>query len=145
MNSRNFLVGGIVAGICYFLLGWMVYGMLLKDFMLNNAGSATGVGKDPEHFVWWSLGLGNLVMGFLLAYVMRKANAVSAASGAKIGIAVGLLMSAGIDFIMYGTTNLSTMTGIAADVAAMAVISGIAGGITGLVLSMANKKSVAAA
>jgi hypothetical protein len=145
MTSRNFLVGGIIAGIAYFFLGWLMYGILLKDFMHNNAGTATGVDRPTDQMVMWSLILGNLILGFLLSYVMDRRKSVSAASGAMIGITVGLFMSAGIDFIMYGTTNLFAMKGIAADVAASAVISGIAGGITGLVLSMMNKKAVAAA
>jgi hypothetical protein len=32
MNVKNFIIGGIVGGIVNFLLGWIIYGMLLKDF-----------------------------------------------------------------------------------------------------------------
>jgi hypothetical protein len=145
MTSRNFLVGGIIAGIAYFFLGWIVYGILLKDFMHANAGTATNVDRAEDQFVWWSLALGNLVLGFLLAYVMDRRKSVSASSGAMTGITVGLLMAAGIDLIIYGTTNLATIKFIAADIAAMAVISGLAGGITGLILGMLNRKAIAAA
>jgi xanthine/uracil permease len=32
MKTKNFLVSGIVGGIVYFLLGWLFYGFLFKDF-----------------------------------------------------------------------------------------------------------------
>jgi hypothetical protein len=145
MTSRNFLLGGIVASIVYFLLGWLTYGMLLRDFMQANAGSATGVDRNEADFVWWSLVLGHVAWGFLISYVMNKAGATSAASGATIGIVVGLLMCAGFDLVMYAVSNLiGNLSFIAVDVAASAIISGIAGGITAMVLSM-SKKSVAAA
>jgi len=38
MNSQKFLVGGIVAGILFFLLGYVFYGLLLKSFFDENGG-----------------------------------------------------------------------------------------------------------
>jgi hypothetical protein len=33
MNTNKFLIGGIIGGIAYFLIGWLVWGMLLMNFM----------------------------------------------------------------------------------------------------------------
>src|SRR3954464_11686994 len=100
MNSKNFLVGGIVAGICYFFLGWMVYGILLKDFMHANAGSATNVDRAQDQMIIWSLLVGNLILGFLLSYILDRKKTVSPSSGAMVGITIGLFMAAGFDFII---------------------------------------------
>ena len=142
MNSQKFIVGGVVGGIVYFVLGWVTYGMLLKDFMSSNV--ATGTMRADADLIWWALIVGNLAMGFLLAYVIGKGN-VSAGSGAGVGFTLGLLVCLGYDLISYATsTTVNSLKVIAADVAATAVMSAIVGGIVGWVMGM-SKKTVAAA
>jgi hypothetical protein len=119
MNSQKFIVGGIVGGIVNFILGWLVYGMLLKDFMASNASS--GIMRADSDMIWWALIVGNLCVGFLLAYVIGKGGAASAAKGAAVGFVVGLLVSLGYDLIMYATSTVMTsLKGVAADVAGSA-------------------------
>jgi hypothetical protein len=142
MNSQKFIVGGIVGGIAYFILGWLIYGMLLKDFMAANY--STSMRPDAET-IWWALILGQVAAGFLLAYVIGKAGATSAGAGAGVGFVVGLLVCLSFDLTMYGiSTTVTSLKGLAADVAASAVISAIAGGATGWVMGM-SKRTVAAA
>ncbi|HEV8284418.1 MAG TPA: hypothetical protein VGQ09_08910 [Chitinophagaceae bacterium] len=144
MNSQKFIVGGIVGGIVYFLLGWLVYGMLLKDFMANNM-SAPGTMRADADTIWWALILGQVAGGFLLAYVIGKSNAASAGAGAGVGFIVGLLVCLSFDLTMYGiSTIITSLKGLAADVAAFAVMSAITGAAVGWVMGM-SKKTVAAA
>src|SRR5512143_586689 len=75
MNTNKFLIGGIIGGIAFFLLGWLVWGMLLMDFMTNNAGTATGVMKAQGDMVWWALIVGNIFSGLFVSYVLNKAGA----------------------------------------------------------------------
>lgn len=140
MNPNKFLIGGIAGGIAYFLLGWLVYGILLMDFMTNNAGTATGVMKAQNEMVWWALIVGNLLSGFALSYVLSKAGVKSAAAGAAMGFVFGLLISAAFDFTMFGTSNIMTMKGMLADICASTVMSAIVGGIVGFVLGMGKKE-----
>jgi len=139
MNTNKFLIGGIVGGIAYFLLGWLVYGMLLMDFMTNNGGTATGVMKAQGDMIWWALILGNLLSGFALAYVLSKAGATSVTAGATVGAVFGLLVCAAFDFTMYGTSNIMSMKGMAADICASTVMSAIVGAIVGGVLGSGRK------
>jgi len=143
MSTKKFLTGGIVGAIVFFLLGYLVYGVLLADFMKTNAGSATGVEREMSQMIWWSLILGNLCIGFLLSYVLQRANASSASEAAGISAVVGLLMSSGHDFIMYATSNIANLTGVIADIAAFTVMSAISGAVIALVA--APKKRMAAA
>ncbi|MBK5272263.1 MAG: hypothetical protein JJE22_14740 [Bacteroidia bacterium] len=143
MNSQKFLVGGIVGGIVYFLLGWLIYGMLLRDFMSNNM-SAPGIMKADADMIWWALIVGNILMGFLVTYVLSKAKATSAGAGAGVGFVLGLLMSLSYDLIMFATSNvMSSLKGLAVDVAVSAVMSAIVGAVIGAILG--GKKAMATA
>jgi hypothetical protein len=143
MNSQKFIVGGIVGGIIYLILGWVLYGMLLKEFM--SANLYAGQMKPDSETIWWALIVGQLAGGFLLAYVLGKAGANSAGSGAAVGFIVGLLVCLSFDITLYGVSNMiASLKGLAADVAVSAVISAIAGAGVGWVLGM-SKKTVAAA
>ncbi len=138
MNTKKLFIGGFTGGILFFFLGWLVYGMLLTDFMEKNAGTATGVSRG-EDVVMWALVLGNLLFGFLLSYIFVRAGISSFGSGLATGAIIGLLFSASIDLIMYGTTNLMNTTAIAADVAAFTVISAITGGVVGALLGTGQR------
>ena len=139
MNTNKFIVGGIIGGVAYFLLGWLVYGMLLMDFMTANAGTATGVMKAESDMVWWALIVGNLFSGLALSYVLNKAGASGAAAGASVGAVFGLLICAAFDFTYFGTTNLYTMKGMLVDIAVSTVMSAVVGGIIGWYSGMGKK------
>jgi hypothetical protein len=139
MNTKNFLVGGLVGGVLYFLLGWLFYGNLMSQFFMDHPGTATNVDRAEDQFVWWSLALGNLLFGFLLAYVFAKSGVATLVSGLITGGIVGLLACAAIDFTMYGTTNIASKQMVAADIAVFTVMSAIVGAVIGAVNGMLNK------
>jgi hypothetical protein len=138
MNTNKFLIGGIIGGIAYFLLGWLIYGMLLMESMKS---PIAGVDRAPEEMVLWALILGNLLTGFLLSYIFSKSGVASIAAGITTGAVTGLLMSSSYDFVMYGVTNLFG-TGfklLLMDVAVFTVISGIVGAVIGWYNGMGKK------
>ena len=142
MNTKKFLIGGLVGGIVYFLLGYVFYGRLLSDFFHKNAGTATGVDRAMDQFVWWSLVLGNVLEGCLLSYVFVKSNVSSVGSGLVTGAVIGLLTAASHDFIMYGVSNLMNTTGVLGDIGTFTVMSAITGAIVGWVCGLIGKASV---
>ena len=81
MNSNKFLPAWIAGSAVLFLLGYLIYGILLADFMKNHSGSATGVMKDPKEFMIWLIAVANVVYGFLLTYIFGKTGTSSAGSG----------------------------------------------------------------
>src|SRR5205085_1632526 len=99
MNSKNLILGGIVGGIAYFLLGWLVYGNLLDNFFKEHPGAAGNLTKPMEQFTWWALVLGNIVSGFLLAYVFSKAGVSTLAAGLITGAVLGMLMAASYNLV----------------------------------------------
>lgn len=138
MNAKNFLTAGIAGGITYFLLGWLTYGVLFVDLMKANAGTATGVDRGEDMFLW-AIALGNLASGFLLSYIFTRIGHVNtAAAGAKIGLWLGLFIAAGVDFTIYGTSNLFTLNGLLIDVLIYAALSAIAGAVVAWVVGLAK-------
>ncbi|MBI1343535.1 MAG: hypothetical protein GC171_11430 [Terrimonas sp.] len=132
MNTNKFLVGGIVGGIANFLLGWVVWGMLLMSFMKDHTTAAgKAVMRADDDMVWWALIIGNLALGFLLSYVLNKSGVKSAGSGAATGAAVGLFVGIAIDLFNYAMMDMSDTTAIVVDVLAGVVVSAIVGAIIG--------------
>ncbi len=137
MDLKKLFMGGIVGGILFFLLGWLIYGMLLMDFMNNHTGAAGNVSRSEPDFLY--LAIGNLAMGFLLAYIFVKSNVNSMAGGFITGGVLGLLMSVGYDCMIYGTTTVISKTAMAADVAVSTVMTAIAGAVVAMVMGMGKK------
>jgi uncharacterized membrane protein len=142
MNTKKFLIGGIVGGVVYFLLGWLFYGHLLAQYFQGHPGTATGVDRAMDQFIWWALILGNLLSGFLLAYVFSKSGVSSLSSGLITGCILGFLMSSSFDLIRYATSNIISKHWACADVATFTVISAITGAVVGAVMGMGNKTTV---
>lgn len=141
MNLQKLAIGSVAGGVVYFLLGYLCYGVLLKDFFDSNTNP--NFVADMEKMTWWALILGNLFSGALLAYIFGKANVSTAGGGASTGFVVGLLVALSFDLIMYGVLHSTTIKAVAADVAVSAVMSAIAGAVVGWVLGMGKKASVA--
>ncbi|MEO6253617.1 MAG: hypothetical protein ABIO79_09940 [Ferruginibacter sp.] len=137
MDIKKLLFGGIAGGVAFFLLGWLIYGMLLMDFMNSNPGAAGNVMKAEPDFMY--LIIGNLAMGFLFAYIFIKGNVNSMAGGIVMGAIVGFLLCLSVDTTMYATSTVISKKAMAADIAAMTVMCAIAGAIVGMVMGMGKK------
>ena len=136
MDIKKWVIGGITGGVLYFLLGWLIYGMLLKSFMEGHAGAAGNVFREPDMLY---LAIGNLAMGFAVAYIMLKANVSSMAGGFVTAGIFGLLIGIGYDCMVYATSTVMSKTAMAADVAASTVMTAIVGGVVAMVMNMGKK------
>lgn len=141
MDIKKLFIGGIVGGIVFFGLGYLIYGNLLTGFMQKHPGTATGVDRAMEDLQFLYLIIGNMAMGFLLSYIFVKSNVNSMGSGFVTAGIVGALVSVGVDCMMYATTNVISKTAMAADVAATTVMCAITGGIVGMIMGMGKKAS----
>lgn len=139
MDIKKLLIGGITGGILFFLLGWLVYGMLLMDFMNSHQGAAGNVQRAETDMQYLYLVIGNLAMGFMLAYVFLKGNVNSMMDGFITGGILGLLIAVGYDCMIYATSTVISKTAMAADVAAMTVMTAIVGAVVAMVMGMGKK------
>jgi len=127
MNAKM-LIAGVLGGLTFFLLGWLIYGIILADSM---GGGACMRANDAMLIHW--IGIGNLFTGLALSYAFSKMSGVTTfGSGAITGGIFGLLLAIGWDGLSYGTTtmmespNYILMSAIIA-----AVMWGLAGGVVG--------------
>lgn len=132
MNIKKLFIGGIVGGILFFFLGWLIYGILLMDFMKANPGLVSGFDRAQPDMMY--LAVGNLFSGFLMAYIFTKAGVNTLVNGFITGAIIGLLMAASYDCMSYGLTTLMSKKMILADVLAATALTGIAGAIVGLIM-----------
>jgi H+/Cl- antiporter ClcA len=127
-TTTKMLIGGAIGGVVYFLLGWLVYGIIL-------AGSMEGANCMRAHDEMMPLWIfiGNLFTGIMLSYIFSKMASVnSPASGAMTGAIIGALSAIGMDCLMYGTsTMISNPTNILMDMVIMGVMFAIVGAAIG--------------
>ncbi len=141
MKTQKLLVGTLIAGVAMFFLGWLVYGILLADFMAANMNSCNS--RPMEEMVYWAIFLSNLVSGLLLTLVLNWSNSHTMLSGLKIGAFVGLLIGLSLDLGMYSmTTMFLNPMAIFVDVLCSAVMYGVTGAIAAMAL---GKKAGASA
>ena len=132
MTTQRCVLGTVVGGITLFVLGYVIYGIVFANFFAANAGTATGV--DRKTFVFWALGLGQLVWGGLLTLLLGWVRVSTVGGGIKVGAIVGLLFALGIDLTLYGVTNISNLTATLVDPILNMVLFACAGAVITLVV-----------
>jgi hypothetical protein len=123
--TQRLLLGTVVGGVVLTLLGYLVFGILFADFFASNAGSATGVTREPFNFV--ALVAGQLAWGAALTLILGWAGASSVGQAAKVAAMAGLLFFLGIDLTLYATTNVSNLTATLVDPILAAILFTVAG------------------
>ena len=141
MSNNKIFTAGLVGAVVAFILGYLVYGMALTDFFMENSGSATGVMRGDDEMQWIPMILGHVTWGLLFATIFgRWAGITTFATGAKAGALLGFLIGASFDLIQLGSTHLSNLTGTIVDIVVMTVVSAIVGGVVAWVLGR-NKEA----
>lgn len=129
MNLKNFIAGGLVGGIADFLLGWLFYGILFRDYFEEEMPNMV--------FIF----LGCLSFGFLASYVfIRWANLVTFLSGLKAGAVFGILIGLMNNFFMRSNAMEVDYKNFALDVAIGIVMSAIVGGLIAAVNGAMTRK-----
>ena len=124
MKTNKVLLGGIAGGVSFFLLGWLIYGILLMNFTKANYNQCSM--RPMEEMVWWAMIFSNLAFGFLLAIVCSWSNTTRLMDGAKVGAIIGLLLAASIDLGFYAmSTMFSNLTAIFVDLISYTVMAAI--------------------
>ena len=122
------LRGTIFGGITFFLLGWLVYGILLMDFMASNSNNCAM--RPDSEMIWWAMILSNLIFGLIVTLILKWSGASKPIDGIKIGALIGLLLCLAIDLSMYSMTTMYNITAIIVD----AIVTTVLVGISGLVI-----------
>jgi hypothetical protein len=126
MNAKM-LVGGLLGGVTFFLLGYVLYGLLFSDAL----AACTTCQRPMEEINFLLLGVGNLFVGLTISYIFSRWASVSTfMGGATAGATIGLLMSIGFNSIGYATSTVySSATCILYSVLIEVIMWGVVGGI----------------
>ena len=134
MNIKRLGIGSVVGAITLYLLGMLIWQILFAEFFEANSGSAVGV--DREAPIVWAIMVGTLFYAVLLTLSLESSSASkSLVEGLKVGVVMGALLWGTADFVLYGFTNLNTLTGAVADTLLEGIRGGITGGVIAAVLS----------
>ena len=134
MDTKKLSLGALAGGLTYFLSGWLLYGILFANMLGSVIPGMKAIERQSGPDMVAML-IGNLVAGFLLAYIFEKwAGIRTFMGGAIAGATIGFLVALGYDSVMHGTTTLMTWGGVVLDSIIYAVMSGLAGGVAGWVL-----------
>ncbi len=126
MNTKKFIAGSIVGTIVYFLLGWLVYGILFKDIYTSEEYSHSLL------FVFF----GCLFFASFVTYIFVKwANITQWVTGAKAGAIIGFFYAASMNFYMYSGMEIN-FKNIGLDV----LLSIITGAIVGASIAFTIEK-----
>jgi hypothetical protein len=140
MKTNKILFGGLAGGLAFFLLGWLVYGVLMMDYM--NANYNQCAMKPMEEMVWWALLLSNFASGFMLAFIFSWSNTSGWMAGAKVAGIIGLLMYISFDLSMYSmSTMYRGLDVVFVDILVATVFIAVVGAIIGFVMGMGKKEA----
>jgi len=134
VDIKRLVIGTVAGGIALFILGYVIWNMLFTDFFAANAGSATGVAKDPQ--VMWAIAVGTLSYAALITLAIgTRAGSTTIVEGLKVGAIVGFLMWFSADMIFYGIWNVENLTAAIVDSLLELVRGGIGGAVIAAVLA----------
>jgi hypothetical protein len=125
MNMK-ILRGTIFGGIAFFLLGWLVYGILLMDFVSANSNQCAA--RPNMEMIWWALILSNLLLALLLTLILNWSGAKGIMDGLKTGAIFGLILGLSMDLSLYSMTiTYNGLTLLVVDVLVYTVMMAITG------------------
>lgn len=139
------IVATIAGTLVMFFLGWLVYGILLADYMGRNTIEYPGLTKAPMPDMV-PLVLANVVIATLITVVFAYwAGIRTFAAGLVGGAFIMFMISLYFDLSFYSMFNFfRTSMVIVLDVIAATVIGAVAGGVIGLVLGKMTPAAAAA-
>lgn len=94
MNTKNFIIGGVVGGIIHFILGAIFYQVIFPYLYPP---------KEQETNVLF-IALGCLFFAFLISYIFIKwANITKVSTGFIAGAIIGFLYGTSMNFFMFSS------------------------------------------
>jgi hypothetical protein len=139
MKTSKIILGGLAGTVTFFLLGWLVYGILLSDFTATNFNNCAA--RPEGEMIWTAIILSNLFMGFLVALAIDRTKVKTTLEGVFLSAALGLMIAAAMDFSMYSmSTTFLNSKAVIVDIALGTLLYAIAGFIESLVMLSGKKK-----
>lgn len=125
MNTKTFLVAGLVGGIINWLLVWLTYGIILAD-------SFPQPNKNTSSLTYVFFGC--LTVGFFLSYFYNRWAQISTIStGARAGAFFGLFLALSYGFFKMAMDTSITTEQFTLDIAVSICITATTGAVIGFI------------
>jgi membrane protein YqaA with SNARE-associated domain len=127
MNWSKLTIGALIGGIVYFLLGWLIYGILLKDAFAWPEGMRELVERKEEDMNMMAMIVSCLAFGLLLSYLLSKMGITNIQNGALTSAIIAALVSLTVGAGMTAMMKFGSFQNTFIDMGANAVCAAIAG------------------
>lgn len=136
MMHTRVLLAGLAAGVAGFLLGWLLFGLLLMGYFEAHTYQYEGLMKAEEGMSLMLVLVGNVAWGLMLAWVCARTAALGAVPGMVTGAVIGLGVYTSVALMYYAFMNWYHGPLVAVvDVLANTVWTGAMGLVAGAVLA----------
>jgi len=133
MNTKSFLIAGLIGGIVDWLLGWLFYGILLADFFAQ---------PEESTKVMVCILAGCLTFGFFISYIYNKwAKISTAATGAKAGAIIGFFMGLNASLFNMALKKGVTYEMFALDLVVSIILAAVVGAVVAVIIGKLNKSN----
>jgi hypothetical protein len=135
MTAKQLATGTVVGAVTLSAAGYLMFWAALGNFYAYalSGGSATGVPRESP--LVWAVALGALSYSALLTLAIGNGvGSPTIGAGAKVGAVVGVLVWFTADFMLYGISNVLSLTSALIDPVLEIIPSAIAGGAIAVVL-----------
>jgi hypothetical protein len=139
--TKKLILAALVGAVAQFLLGWLIYGIVLAKFMSSQTTHYEGLMKDMSSGSFLILiFLSGFVMACLIAFIFQRwAKFEKFQSGLSGGMVLGFMIALSYDLNFLASMNLMTVPGVIVDVIGTSIMFGIVGGIIAWILGMKPK------
>lgn len=134
MNWTKLALGTVVGGILYFFLGWLIWGILLKDAMTMPEGMNALIEYKPEEMKMGLMVASCLIWALFMTWILLKLGNTTFQSGATNGAIIGLLYSLTYGLSLASMYKFWTVNLTLIDSLASAVVNALLGGIIAWIL-----------
>ena len=134
MNWTKLALGTVVGGILYFFLGWLIWGILLKDAMTMPEGMRELIEYKPEEMKMELMAASCLIWALFMTWILLKLGNTTFQSGATNGAIIGLLLGLTYGLSFASMYKFGSLNNTLIDSVANLVANGIMGGIIAWIL-----------
>lgn len=138
---KKLIYATLAGSVVQFLLGWLIYGLLLADFMDTHSTHYEGLMKDMNTGSFIILiFISGLIMSFLIAFIFQRwAKFEKFFMGLTAGMLLGFFFALAYDLSGFAMMNLYSVSAMIADVIANTVVVGIVGAVIAWILGFKSK------
>lgn len=110
MNTQKYVISSVAAAVFIFLYGWIVYGLLLTDYVASISPEGSMLPPGSENMLY--IALGCLIQGFGLGLIYTRGHeGKGPMEGVRFGLFVGIFLL-GVYTLMAGISPYSLRAGI---------------------------------